>query len=496
MGFLQRLLFVNQIMFKPTVSIIISTYNRKDSVRKAIESVLNQTYPDIEIIVVDDCSTDGTYEELTVEYLDHEKVTILTLPENSGGPAKPRNLGILESKGEIIGFLDDDNVYRPDHVTCLLNELDRDPTLSLAYGDRYVINEFDPSQNEVGVYYDFSSAILMQRNFIDTSDFLVRREDLFEIGGWDERYRRMLDWNLVARLDKAGKKMRRVPKIITDYYVHEGMLSEKPYDNEWCVVTLPGGVKTLGAYDCDVVLPFLGDKPEPKVAIFTLTYNRLTYTKASFESLYKTAGYEFDHYVIDNGSTDGTVEFLKEYEKRPNVTVIYNEDNKGIPIASNIVLKAIRDSGTKYDIIGKFDNDAYCQTHGWLQAMVGIYRSNQRIAMSCYISGLRDSAGGVPRYTYGKLKDELVGMTKHLGGICCFSDADVRLSFHLDEAETLHTSDDVMFSRYLGTLGYQMCYLENYYINHGPAGTQAQERDYPEYFERRKVERTISYGEK
>lgn len=479
----------------PKVSIIISTYQRPLDLKTAIQSVVDQTFPDWELIVVDDHSTQDPKD--VVEGFKDDRIKYVRLPKNSGTQAKPKNTGILLSHGEYIGFLDDDNTFRPDHLAVLVNELDRNKDVDVVYGDRWMNYEEDPSKNYIGIYHDPDSELLMQRNYIDTSDFLVRRQALFDIGGWDERHKRMLDWNLVVRLDKDGKKFLRVSKIITDYFVKKGgQLSHKvPDDDEWFILHMPGGVRIQGGHDVEIKLPFLGAIQQPTIGIFTITWERLGYTKSSFDSLWKTAGYDFEHWVIDNGSKDGTVEWLKEYsEMHPGkVHLLFNEDNKGISIASNRVLKEIRDSGKNYDILGKFDNDAMCLTSGWLAKMVEIYKANHRLALSCYISGLKDNAGGVPRMVYGKIRGEFLGMTEHLGGICCFTNANIRLAFQLDERETLHTADDLMFSKYIRQRGYQMAYMENYYINHGTKGTEAQKLDYPEYFKRREFEKTHIY---
>ncbi|HPO91696.1 MAG TPA: glycosyltransferase family A protein, partial [Victivallales bacterium] len=91
------------------LAIIIPTYNRKLTVKKAIDSVLNQTYPHIKCIVVDDCSEDDTYEELSSSY--QEKITIFRMDKNSGQSAC-RNLGAKKAETEFISFLDsDDFIY-------------------------------------------------------------------------------------------------------------------------------------------------------------------------------------------------------------------------------------------------------------------------------------------------------------------------------------------------------------------------------------------------
>jgi len=128
--------------------------------------------------------------------------------------------------------------------------------------------------------------------------------------------------------------------------------------------------------------------------------------------------------------------------------------------------------------------------------MCELWRSNHKMAFSCYISGLRDNPGGSMRFAYGTIKNELVGMSRHLGGINHFVDARAYEGFKWPEDDTLHGMQDLYFSNFLMSRGYQMGYLENYYISHGLGGTAQQELDYPDYFARRKIEKTITYDNK
>src|SRR5690348_13147078 len=95
------------------VSVIIPTHNRSDFLRNAITSVLNQTYQDFEIIVVDDGSTDNTSE--VVANFSDERITFIRHDTNKGGSAA-RNTGILASKCDYIAFLDDDDEWLPDKL--------------------------------------------------------------------------------------------------------------------------------------------------------------------------------------------------------------------------------------------------------------------------------------------------------------------------------------------------------------------------------------------
>jgi glycosyltransferase involved in cell wall biosynthesis len=454
------------------ISVIITTHDgRKDFCKRAIDSVLKQTYSDYEIIVMDDASTDGT--DLMVKE-NYPSVRYHRLDENSGGPAKPRNIGITIAEGEYITFLDSDNTYREDHLMLLLQAIEN---VDVAYADRMIIKDGKPIG--IGVHSDYRLDILTQQNFIDTSDFIIRKQLLLDVGGWDERYKRMLDWNLMVRLGKKGCTFAHVPVILTDYYVHDDMLSLRDPVLGWTPTEL------------DIELPFCGHEiKEPRIAIFTLTWERREYTEVCFDTLYKTTNQPFDHYIVDNGSKDGTVAYLKKL-KNPHgkVHLILNKDNKGIAIASN---QAINAMGDNYDIIIKSDNDAYYKSNGWLETMVKIWRCNRMIALSCYIEGLRDNPGGAPRLMYGTLKGEQIGVTKHLGGICHFVDARAYKEFRWDEDSTLHFMSDLVFSNYLLSIGYGMGYLENWFCEHKD-GTAGQEIKYKEYFERRKIERTTKY---
>ena len=468
------------------ISVVTSTFQRPDKLLKAIKSVQNQTYPDWEMIVVSDGIDSAT--RAVVEAFRDPKVRYFEI-KHFGNHSRPKNKGIMEAKGDYIAFLDDDNQYRPDHLNVLMKGMERE-MVDVVYGDRWIIDEDKQFPSQLGVFSDFDQEKIFKSNYIDTSDVLVKKEALFDLGGCDERFKRFCDWNLWVRMVKAGKRFKRVPLVITDYYLSSDSMSQKRLD---------AGVNNSPAWDpinVEIELPFLGKVPEePRVAIFSLTYDRLNTTKASFESLYKTAGKAFDHFIYDNGSSDGTQKYLKTL-KNPNgnIWVEYSPDNKGISIASNACVKKIQEG--KYDIIVKSDSDAIYQTDGWLAKMCEMWRSNHKIAFSCYISGLRDNPGGSMRFAYGTIKNELVGMSRHLGGINHFVDVHAYEGFKWPEDDTLHGMQDLFFSNFLTSRGYQMGYLENYYCNHGIGGTAQQELDYPSYFARRKLEKTIVYGDK
>lgn len=476
------------------ISVIITTHDKRKEVCKlAIESVQKQTYKDIEIIVVDDVSRDGTAEMVHAISKKDKRVKYLRLKVKALGQGTGKNTGILKSKGEYIAFLDSDNTYKPEHLTILLKELENAPECVMVYGDRVIVENgkiVGPGRS-----MDFNEWSLMNSfsdgggNYIDTSDVLVRREALFAIGGWDERHKRMLDWNLWARMVKNGYVFKHVPVIITNYNIHSGMISND------------GSTEHTMGWDpinVEICLPYLGEIRKPKVAIFSLTYDRLDYSKKCFDSLYRTAGYEFVHFVYDNSVEPDTFQWFGTWEHPGSWCtsnhITHQGENVGISIASNYCLDWIKETD-KFDIIVKADNDCLFLSDGWLAKMVDLWNRNHRMAYSCYIQGLRDNPGGAPRIDYGTIGDELIGITKHLGGICHFVDAHGYDYFRWDESEALHGIQDMELSVHLLKEGYRMGYLESYFAEHYE-GTAGQEARYPEYFNRRKLEKVTKYEPK
>ena len=465
----------------PKVSVILTTHNgRFERLKKAVASVFEQTYKDWELIIVDDHSLDGT-KEFFDKKNNPEKLKYIYRDNNFGTDTKPKNEGILASSGAYISFLDSDNTWRPDHLQALVNEMEKYDDVDLVYGDRWIVFEDQSQPNRRGIAEDFQFGKLGDHNYIDTSDVLVRREALFAVGGFDERYKKYIDWNLWWRMEKYGFYFKRVPLLITDYYIHNDMKSLRPEDAKG------QGIPAWDPVECEVVLPYLGKKRKPKVAIFSLVYDRPEYTKKCFDSLYKTAGYPFEHFIVAQTPKDAKL-IKKLY---PKAHLIENKKNVGISKGSNQALDAI---GDKFDVIMKVDPDCLFITPNWLKTMVKIYKSNHKIALSCYIQGLKDNPGGAPREFYGYLfeEHEQLGFSKHLGGICHFVSARAYNDFRWDENSFLHGQQDLELSMYLNSRGYAMAYMENYFAEHYE-GKEGQHARYPKYFERRKIEKSTKY---
>ena len=118
----------------PRVSVVMSVYNAAPYIREAIESVFAQTATDWELVVVDDGSTDGT-SEILKELSQDSRLRVYRQPEKSGTPARGRNVGVKHARGDIITFLDGDDLYHPEKLAVQLRVLDAFPHIGATFHD-------------------------------------------------------------------------------------------------------------------------------------------------------------------------------------------------------------------------------------------------------------------------------------------------------------------------------------------------------------------------
>lgn len=183
------------------VSAIITTHNRKDLFIKALNSVMNQTYKNIEILVVDDGSEDGTKEYM--ESNNSSNVKYLYIPkEESRGGNYARNLGIKESKGDYIAFLDDDDEWNKEKIKKQVEYLYENPEIGMVACAREYEYNFKKKKKQKTkdiVEGDLSEKIFTMMPYT-TSSIMIRRNILFEVGLFDENLRCWQDYELVIRI--------------------------------------------------------------------------------------------------------------------------------------------------------------------------------------------------------------------------------------------------------------------------------------------------------
>jgi glycosyltransferase involved in cell wall biosynthesis len=185
---------------QPLVSIIIPTYNSEKYIREALESALNQTYRNIEIIVVDDGSTDNTKEVLK-HYLDR----IQYIYKKNAGPASARNVGIKHAKGEYIAFLDSDDMWLPEKIELQLGVFVKDQRIGLVSCNDYEIDEKGQILGESKhIHYPSQkalfNALLVQNVVSGGSNAIIKKECFDKVGLFDEHLHGTEDWDMWLRI--------------------------------------------------------------------------------------------------------------------------------------------------------------------------------------------------------------------------------------------------------------------------------------------------------
>lgn len=204
----------------PKVSVVIPTYNRAEFLRSAIETVINQTFQDFEIIVVDDGSIDKTHEVVTG--FDDERIKYIRHEMSKGGSAA-RNTGIVKSDSKYIAFLDDDDEWVPEKLQMQVGILeDGSPKVGGVYTGHMVVDnnsgrilrEWTPKRRG-SIYND-----MFARNWVSTASSLLLRRNCFnKVGLFDESLPSFQDYDMWIRISKEFD-FEYINKPLVKYRVH------------------------------------------------------------------------------------------------------------------------------------------------------------------------------------------------------------------------------------------------------------------------------------
>lgn len=210
------------------ISVIIPTYNRANTILRSVNSVLKQTYQDIELLIIDDGSTDNTKE--LIEGMEDSRIRYICLEEN-GGASNARNAGAYYAKGEWIAFQDSDDAWKPDKLSKQMDYACEHPEYSMIYSF-YIAHlsegediYFPPEPLPTVMEGDMFQTLLL-RNVIGAPTMLIKREAFLQSGGFDIAYQSLEDWEFVIRFSK-NNLIGYVPDYLMDVYVLEGGISSR-----------------------------------------------------------------------------------------------------------------------------------------------------------------------------------------------------------------------------------------------------------------------------
>jgi glycosyltransferase involved in cell wall biosynthesis len=178
----------------PTLSIIIPAYNVAPFIRAAAESALNQTFHDLEVIVVNDGSTDDTWEILRSLREEGQDARLNIVNKPNGGPSSARNAGIRVASGKYIGFLDADDLWGRDKAAKQIAVMEADASIAFTFSHSQYITE----QGELTGCFTLSEKSelhahdLIHRNYVGNGSTPIIRRDCIDLAG---PFREDFEWN-------------------------------------------------------------------------------------------------------------------------------------------------------------------------------------------------------------------------------------------------------------------------------------------------------------
>lgn len=209
---------------EPLISVIMATFNRADLIGEAIDSVLHQSYRNLELIIVDDGSTDDTASLIGTKYASESRLKYI-YQENTG-QSGARNNALTVTKGQFICFIDSDNVWLPNKLQLQVRAFGNDPSVDIVYGDIITIDETGDElhRNNMKRYSGFIAGRLLKDNFVSMNTALAKRSCFDELGGMGGEVEVADDYDLWLRFSSKFKFLY-LPEYFAKYRVMENQIS-------------------------------------------------------------------------------------------------------------------------------------------------------------------------------------------------------------------------------------------------------------------------------
>lgn len=380
-------------------SVIIPTYNRPDTLPKAISSVIDQTYKNYEIIVINDAGND--VGEI-IKQFPNQNIRYISL-QNNLGLAGARNEGLKYASGDYICFLDDDDNFLPNYFDTILKYLNDDYKIYYTDAYRSTYKYFDNENWLISRYVpysiDYDKNKLLIANISPFNCFVFKRE-IFREYSFDNSYKVLEDWELLLRISQKYDFLH-IPVVTANVNLvigKESLTSNKQelfkkfrnkiykqYSPQ--ISKIPNKENIIHEFNKIWEQDF--SPTHPLVSIIVLTYNNREFTEQFLLSLQNSTNVIFELIIVDNNSSDGTQKLLQNIQKQnPEIVkIIFNEKNLGFPKAVNQALKIAK---AEYVLIA---NNDIIVTKNWLERLVRLAEKDSKYGvigvLSNQVSGIQ-----------------------------------------------------------------------------------------------------------
>lgn len=220
----------------PLVSVVIATYNMGRYLPEAVASASDQTYGSLEVIIVDDGSTDDT-ADIVARWQPDARIRYIR--QENLGQQIAKNRGVAEAKGDYIAFLDADDRWKPDKLQRQIPLFGDDPAVGVVYSDAIIIDQDgrETGRRDIGHPQGRVTEALLYDNFVSFSSAVVSRQALDRCGVFDESLPMSIDYDLWLRISTEFD-FRYVDDALLEYRVWPGQMSHKMVKRTDCILRI------------------------------------------------------------------------------------------------------------------------------------------------------------------------------------------------------------------------------------------------------------------
>jgi glycosyltransferase involved in cell wall biosynthesis len=304
---------------RPLISVIVPVYNGEAFIREAIDNILGQDYPALEIIMVNDGSTDRSEELIQALECD-----IRYFRQENAGPAAARNRGIRDASGEFIAFLDVDDLWPDDNLHYLVNEIQKNPGALVVHGYAQLLQQ-DP---ETGTYRYEGNPGESFPGYIGAG--LYRREVFQRVGLFDTMMRFGEDADWFKRATELDIPLRKLEEVTLFVRRHGGNMTQGKDLVE--LNALKVFKKSLDRKRGKLTIPGLENKEVLPVSVIIPCYNAERYLGEAIESILSREAIPREIIVVDDGSIDDSLIIAESY---PSPVKVVRQANRGAAAARN-----------------------------------------------------------------------------------------------------------------------------------------------------------------
>lgn len=335
--------------YKPLVSIIMPVYNRINVIKNAVWSVLNQSYENFELIIVDDCSTDGTRD--LIKTFDDSRIKLVFNNSNKG-PSGARNAGLNIASGKYVAYLDSDNEWDSNYISSVVGAFLDLPDADALYSGQLLYDESNAHPMLIR-FGSMNKSLLNNRNFIDVNCFCHTLDIFKKLGGFNENLKRAEDWDFILKIAN-NSKIYSIPILLSKYYFDKvnNRISDFAFKNHEQVLE----------HKFFTTLIRNNNKPNKKfdfkltksISIIIPSFESLIDIYECISSILKLYSNNVEIIVVDNNSSKLVRYYLNCLNKNNNIKLIQNDINYGFTYAVN---QGIQISNKDSDIL-LMNNDA------------------------------------------------------------------------------------------------------------------------------------------